>query len=100
MAMGGVSKSVEVRHMETIWVRRADLPLVVYREIAAHLNQVEGVQTELIPQNSQQFDYSLSQIDSLRIFYLSDAVSLGSRERVQQVLAYYSDRYGAWTILT
>ena len=31
------------------------LPLAVYREAAAHLRQVEGVETGLIPQQSQRF---------------------------------------------
>jgi hypothetical protein len=33
------------------------LPLAVYREVAVHLRQVEGVHTGLIPQQSQRFDY-------------------------------------------
>ena len=76
-------------------IRSAKLPLAVYREIAAHLEQVEGVEAELIQQQSQQFDYTLSQIDSLRIHY-SDAANSQAHEQVQQILTYYSDRYGAW----
>ena len=45
------------------------LPLAVYREVAVHLRQVEGVQTGLIPQQSQRFDYSDSQIGGLWIQY-------------------------------
>lgn len=63
--------------------------------MAAHLCQVEGVQVELVSQQSQQFDYTLSQIDNLRIQYPEDAIS-GCDQRVRQILAYYSDRYGAW----
>ncbi|MBM0743570.1 hypothetical protein JOY44_18455 [Phormidium sp. CLA17] len=74
-------------------IRLGQLPLAVYREVAAHLRQVEGVQTELVPQTSQQFDYTLSQIDSLWIHYPDD---ISTAERVKQILAYYSDRYGAW----
>ena len=69
------------------------MPLAVYREVAAHLEQVERVQTELVPQTSQQFDYSLSQIDSLWISHPDHAAT---DQRVSQILAYYSDRYGAW----
>jgi hypothetical protein len=76
-------------------IRLAHLPLAVYREVAAHLCQVEGVKTELLPQQSQQFDYSLSQIDSLWIYLPDDADAL-CHEQVQRILAYYSDRYGAW----
>lgn len=74
-------------------IRLAQLPLAVYREVAAHLGQLEEVQTELVPQTSQQFDYTLSQIDSLSIDCPDDAAT---EQRVSQILAYYSDRYGAW----
>lgn len=76
-------------------IRCAGLPLAVYREVAAHLCQVEGVRTQLIPQQSQQFEYALSQIDSLWIQY-SEHVDSEAYEQVQQILAYYSNRYGAW----
>jgi len=74
-------------------IRLAQLPLAVYREVAAHLEQVEGVQTELVSQTSQQFDYSLSQIDSL---WIDQPDHAATDQRVSQILAYYSDRYGAW----
>lgn len=75
-------------------IRCAGLPLAVYREVAAHLRQVDGVQTELVLQRSQQFDYAQSQIDSLWVSYNQDTPEVS--ERVQQILAYYSDRYGIW----
>jgi hypothetical protein len=68
------------------------LPLAVYRELAAHLRQVPGVEAGLIPQTSQQFDYHQSQIGGLWIEY-SSVTSSQSRERVQQILAYYKKRY-------
>ncbi|MFS0514201.1 hypothetical protein ACEYW6_05660 [Nostoc sp. UIC 10607] len=70
----------------------AGLPLAVYREIAAHLHQVEGVEVDLIPQSSQQFDYNQSQIGALSISW---TVNYGSesRQRVNQILAYYQNRY-------
>ena len=76
-------------------IRFPGLPLAVYREIAAHLCQVDGIAVELIPQQSQQFDYRLSQIDSLLVKHTADA-TMASNEQVQQILAYYSDRYSAW----
>ena len=76
-------------------IRCASLPLAIYREVAAHLQQVEGVQVELVPQQSQQFDYQLSQIDRLQIQYPQN-VSSATQQRVEQILAYYSDRYGHW----
>lgn len=76
-------------------VRCAGLPLTVYREVAAHLSQIDGVETRLVPQQSQEFDYSLSQVDSLWIQYADDTAS-PYHEQVQRILAYYGDRYGTW----
>lgn len=69
------------------------LPLAVYREIAAHLRQVSGVETGLTPQQSQDFDYNQSQVGSLWIEYSETATS-AAQERVAQILAYYQQRYG------
>jgi len=71
------------------------LPLAVYREVVAHLRQVKGVLSDLIPQTSQQFDYKDSQIGGLWIQY-AIASNSESRERVKQILAYYQNRYGVW----
>ncbi|PLZ96365.1 hypothetical protein CEN50_18955 [Fischerella thermalis CCMEE 5268] len=68
------------------------LPLAVYREVAAHLRQVEGVEVEFIPQSSPKFDYNQSQIAGLWISVSSDSGSM-SRLIVEQILAYYRDRY-------
>ncbi|MBD2679945.1 MULTISPECIES: hypothetical protein [Nostoc] len=68
------------------------LPLAVYREIAAHLRQVEGVEVDLIPQSSQQFDYNQSQIGGLALSLTANS-TLESRQRVNQILAYYQNRY-------
>ncbi|MHC0063946.1 hypothetical protein ACWATR_13745 [Nostoc sp. UIC 10890] len=70
----------------------ASLPLAVYREIAAHLHQVEGVEVDLIPQSSQQFDYNQSQIAGLSLSWTANSGS-ESRQRVNQILAYYQNRY-------
>jgi hypothetical protein len=74
-------------------IRFPSLPLAVYREIAAHLRQVEGVETGLYPATYQQFDYNQSQVGGLWIQYASTAGS-ESRELVDQILAYYQNRYG------
>lgn len=71
------------------------LPLAVYREVAAHLRQVEGVETGLIPQQSKQFDYGDSQIGGLWIEYPEGFDSAG-RQRVDRILAYYGDRFSPW----
>ncbi|NJO43067.1 MAG: hypothetical protein HC769_22600 [Cyanobacteria bacterium CRU_2_1] len=72
-----------------------NLPLAVYREIVAHLRQVMGVEAGLLPQRSQKFDYLQSQVGGVWIRYATDA-DAGSRRRVEQILAYYGDRYGDW----
>ena len=79
-------------------IQSPGLPLTVYREVAAHLRQVEGVETGLIPQQSQRFDYSDSQVGGLWIQY-PDGFDLVDRQRVDRILAYYGDRYGAWELL-
>lgn len=81
--------------MQKYGVRSRTLPLAVYREVAAHLMQVTAVDVELVPQRSPNFDYSQSQIDSLWITHSQDW-DADSQFQVQQILAYYSDRYGAW----
>lgn len=80
-------------------IRCPGLPLAIYREVAAHLRQVTGVEAELIPQRSQQFDYRDSQIGGLLIQY-TEAVDSENQERVNQILAYYQNRYGAWEDVT
>lgn len=79
-------------------IRWANLPLAVYREMAAHLGQVDGVEVELVPQQSRQFDYRLSQIDSLWIRF-GDGADRACRSQVDRILAYYGDRYGRWETL-
>ncbi|MGV0025185.1 hypothetical protein [Phormidesmis priestleyi] len=84
-------------------VKCAGLPLAVYREVVAHLSQVDGVKTGLIARSSSQFDYQQSQVESLWI-EVSDVSADGqsqrdiclSRSQVDQILDYYGDRYGAW----
>jgi hypothetical protein len=71
----------------------AGLPLAVYREIAAHLRQVEGVEVNCDPQSSGQFDYNQSQIGGLLINF-TPSISTAGRQQVEQILAYYRHRYG------
>lgn len=71
----------------------AGLSLAVYREIAAHLRQVPGIEAGLIPQASSEFDYNQSQIAGLWISGIPSSDS-EIQPRVQQILAYYRNRYG------
>lgn len=73
------------------------LPLAVYREVAAHIRQVVGVQAGLMPQTSQQFDYYQSQVGGLWIEYPPE-IEATDRQRVEQILQYYGDRFGEWQV--
>ena len=71
------------------------MPLAVYREVAAHLRQVDGVETGLLPQTAQEFDYTKSQIGGLWISY-QPGTGQASHKQTEEILAYYGDRFGAW----
>ncbi len=66
------------------------MPLAVYRELAAHLEQVEGIKTELISQNCSKFDYTQSQIGSLLIRY-PDNWDIVRQQQVEAILNYYQE---------
>lgn len=74
------------------------LPLASYREIAAHLNLVPGVTVELLPQTAQVFDYLQSQVGGLTLT-IDPVMGDRSRDRVEQILAHYADRFGPWRSL-
>ncbi len=75
------------------------LPLAVYREVKAHLCQVEGVTAGLISQsienNSELFDYDESQIKSLWLQYDRN-LSPKNQQRIKEILDYYAKRYNIW----
>ena len=72
-----------------------NLPLAVYRELAAHLQQVEGVTTELIPQQSERFNYAQSQVETLLIEYPS-SLDVLRKHQIQKILDYYAKVHGAY----
>ncbi len=75
------------------------LPLAVYREVMAHLRQVEGVTVGLISQptdnNPESFDYNQSQIKSLWLQYDRNLPSR-NKQRIEEILDYYAQRYNPW----
>ena len=75
------------------------LPLAVYREVAAHLRQIEGVNTGLLPQTSKEFDYLQSQVGGVWIRYNADAADR-CQPQVEAILTYYGERYGQWETLS
>lgn len=76
------------------------LPLAVYREIVAHLRQVEGVDAKLITRSIQhdpteKFDYAQSQVLALQILPQAD-LPADAQQRVNQILEYYAQVYTPW----
>jgi hypothetical protein len=67
-----------------------EMPLAVYRELQAHLEQLEGLTTELIPQTTSEFSYSRSQIGGIRLNTLPQILDL---HRLIPILAYYHRIY-------
>jgi hypothetical protein len=76
------------------------LPLAVYREVAAHLRQVEGVDTRVIMRSiehdpQEKFDYYQSQVAALEIDYIEDLAAV-NKQRISEILDYYAQRYSSW----
>jgi hypothetical protein len=74
------------------------LPLAVYREVAAHLRQIDGVNTGLLPQSAKAFDYLQSQVGGVWIRYSAAAADV-CQPQIEAILTYYGDRYGKWETL-
>ena len=78
------------------------LPLAVYREVAAHLRQIievdAGLITKPLQSDRESFDYDASQIESLWIEYSLD-LSQADRQRIQAILDYYGKRYQPWKLI-
>jgi hypothetical protein len=77
-------------------IQYSELPLAVYCEIAAHLGQIEGVETELLPQEAQAFDYMQSQVGGLRIRH-PETLDQVDQEQLKKILDFYAERFGAWS---
>lgn len=80
------------------------LPLAIYREVAAHLRQVRGVRTGLLPMPAvsddsewSAFDYTQSQVAGLWI-ESPEAADPEIDRQIEEILTYYSDRHGSWEI--
>ncbi len=77
---------------ENLKVQFSRLPLAVYREIAAHLCQVEDVEAKLLMASGSEFNYYDSQVESLQIQL--PAAKKQSKEQVEAILAYYQNIFG------
>lgn len=76
-------------------IQYPELPLAVYREIAAHLGQIEGIATALLPQEAKEFDYMHSQVGWLRISHSADLAAV-DQEQLIKILDFYAERFGQW----
>jgi len=88
-------RSIAIQQKQTIIYPR--MPLAIYRELASHLEQVQGVETDLTPQQFQQFDYHQSQIGSLEINY-TETFQESDRTLVTAILDYYAQRHGSYQL--
>jgi hypothetical protein len=75
------------------------LPLAVYREIAAHLQQIEGVTVELLPQDAPSFSYSQSQIKAL-VLTTPEELTKTQQDQIQSILDYYAQIHGQYSIFS
>ena len=82
---------------QQIIIRNPTLPLAIYRELTAHLHQIDGLEITDISQESTKFDYSLSQISGL-IISVSESVSSDEKAKIQKILTFYGNKYGEWQI--
>ena len=73
------------------------LPLAVYREIAAHLRQFEGVTVSFLTPVNRGFSYTESQLGGLEIMG-ANLLTDQDQSRLDQLLDYYADRYDQWEI--
>lgn len=71
------------------------LPLAVYRELAAHLQLLDGVSVGLLPQSSSQFDYELSQIEGIAVT-LAPSIAADTQARFEEILQHYGRQHGGW----
>ena len=73
------------------------LPLAVYREIAAHLRQFEGVTVSFLTPVNRGFSYTESQLGGLEIMG-ANLLTDQDRIRFDRLLDYYANRYSQWEI--
>jgi hypothetical protein len=71
------------------------LPLAVYREIAAHLQQIDGINVEFLAQIEREFSYLGSQLGGLKVTGIEN-MSDRDRHTFDRILNYYAARYDAW----
>jgi hypothetical protein len=71
------------------------LPLAVYREVAAHLQQIEGITVEFLAPINREFSYTGSQLGGLKITGV-DRLTDRDRLNFDRILTYYANQYDDW----
>ena len=74
----------------------SNIPLAVYRELAAHLQQIEGVTVKFLEPIDREFNYTKSQLGGLEILGV-DGLAPCDRQTLDRILSYYVDRYDRTT---
>jgi 7-cyano-7-deazaguanine synthase in queuosine biosynthesis len=62
----------------------------MYKELSAHLNQVDSVMTNLHGLDAKEFDYNHSQISAISISYGQES------EKTQELVKKILHHYGTW----
>ena len=93
----------EIANTIKTYLTSPQLPLAVYREVAAHLRQVTDVQAGLITRSVdsgvEKFDYAQSQIAALWLEYPQD-IDAQQKKRLDEILDYYGQSYRPWETIT
>ncbi|WJI25235.1 hypothetical protein RHP47_06015 [Thermosynechococcus sp. QKsg1] len=71
------------------------LSLAVYRELAAHLQLLDGVSVRLLPQTCSHFDYELSQIEGIAVA-VPPTLDRDAQARCEEILEHYGLQHGGW----
>jgi hypothetical protein len=102
----GKGKGVKLTHILTpnsqlpplLKIHNHQLPLAVDREVAAHLQQIEGITVSFLTPNDRKFSYTESQLGGLEITggnLLTDSAKM----RIDSLLKYYANCYHHWEIV-
>ncbi len=77
---------------------KPELPLAMYKELATHLSQLDGVSAELIWQDRQDFSYEASQIAGMNVTCTSQMLERFRSECLwpQELVLSILNHYGAW----
>ncbi len=73
------------------------MPLAVYREVAAHLQQIAGISVTCLAPIDRAFSYTESQLGGLEITG-ADRLTESDLLLLERLLSYYADRYAEWEI--